>query len=42
VLKKMAGTVKLHMTEILERLQLEKRAQAIAYAVQANLTSTEE
>jgi DNA-binding NarL/FixJ family response regulator len=35
-------TVKFHMTEILERLQLENRAQAIAYAVQANLTSTEE
>lgn len=35
-------TVKFHMTEILERLQLENRAQAIAYAVQANLTGTEE
>lgn len=35
-------TVKFHVTEILERLQLENRAQAIAYAVQANLTNLEE
>ncbi len=35
-------TVKFHMTEILERLQLENRAQAIAYAVQANLTNLAE
>lgn len=35
-------TVKFHMTEILERLQLENRAQAIAYAVQASLTNIDE
>ena len=35
-------TVKFHMTEILERLQLENRAQAIAYAVQASLTAIDE
>jgi two-component system NarL family response regulator len=31
-------TVKFHMNQILERLHLESRAQAIAYAGQANLT----
>jgi DNA-binding NarL/FixJ family response regulator len=31
------NTVKYHMNEILERLHLENRVQAVAYAVQANL-----
>lgn len=33
------ATVKFHINEILERLHLKNRAQAIAYAVQANLAS---
>lgn len=34
-----AATVKFHINEILERLHLKNRAQAIAYAVQTNLVS---
>ncbi|MBP2636469.1 MAG: Two component transcriptional regulator, LuxR family [Firmicutes bacterium] len=33
------ATVKFHINEILERLHLKNRAQAIAYAIQANLVS---
>ncbi|MBU2699058.1 two-component system NarL family response regulator [Sporomusaceae bacterium BoRhaA] len=36
------NTVKYHMNEILERLHLENRVQAVAYAVQANLTVANE
>lgn len=33
------NTVKYHMNEIMERLHLENRGQAIAYAIQSNLTA---
>jgi Response regulator containing a CheY-like receiver domain and an HTH DNA-binding domain len=36
-----ARTVRFHMNEILERLHLENRAQAIAYASQANLAEAD-